>query len=160
MYTLCSGSRIPPIKLRYTDEQTPCALYYIRPGSRRIISNSTDDESISWIVQVPPKYGYGSIPTLVSAQNIDFDQLAVNYLNPDQSPVQLANGSALEFISAPDANDISTFPDDTFVHILEVVVDGVTSPASQSSLEIHLLVCFKPLSSSQVYSNRIFPMKT
>ncbi|CAF0949292.1 unnamed protein product [Adineta ricciae] len=143
------GSRVPPIKLRYTDEQAPCVLYYIRSGSRRIISNSTDDESITWIVQVPPKYGYGSIPTLVSAQNIDFDQLAVNYLNPDQSPAQLANGSALEFISAPDANDISTFPDDTFVHMLEVVVDGVTSPASQSSLEIRLLVCFKPLSSSQ-----------
>lgn len=157
MYTLCSGPRVPPIKLRYTDEQAPCALYYVRSGSRRIISNSTDDQSISWIVQVPPKYGYGSIPTLVSAQNIDYDQLAVNYLNPDQSPAQSANGSALEFISEPDASDISTFPDDTFVHTLEVVVDGVASPDSQSSLEIRLLVCYKPLSLSQVYSDCVLP---
>ncbi|UJR32130.1 hypothetical protein I4U23_019598 [Adineta vaga] len=143
------GLHTPPLTMRYSNEEVPCTLYLVRPGSRRIVSNLTDDQSVTWTVQVPRKYGYASIPNIVSAHNTDFDQLVVNYVNVDQSPTLLPNGTALEFISTPDANDINTFPDDIPAQMLEVVVDGISPVASPSSLEIHMIICYKPLTALQ-----------
>ncbi len=137
--------------MRYTDEQVPCTLFLIRPGSRRIVANTTDDQRITWVLQVPSKRGYISVPNCISALKTSLSQLSVNYLNADQSPASMPNGSALQFVSADNMNDIGTFPEHIPAQMLQVNIDGVTTPLPPSSPEVHMIICYEPMSTQQVY---------
>ncbi|CAF1484437.1 unnamed protein product [Adineta steineri] len=143
------GQQVPPITMRYTNEEVPCTLYVIRSGSRRIIANTSDDETVTWVLQVPSKPGFISVPNCLSVHKTSFDQLTVNYMNADQTYAEMPNGTALEFVSGPDMNDISTFPEHIPAQMLEVNIDGAPSPLPPPSLEVHMIICFEPMSAVQ-----------
>lgn len=138
--------------MRYTDEEVPCTLYLIRPGSRRIVTSTTVNQRVTWILQVPPKPGYISIPNCISALKTPLYQLGVNYLNIDQSPATLLNGTALQFVSAPNMNDIGTFPEHVPAQLLQVNIDGAPPPLPPSSLEVHMIICYEPIPPIQVHT--------
>ncbi len=137
--------------MQYTDEEVPCTLFLIRPGSRRIVANTTDDQRITWVLQVPPKRGYISVPNCISVLKTSLSQLSVNYLNADQSPASMPNGSALHFVSADNMNDIGTFPEHIPAQMLQVNIDGAPASLPPSSPEVHMIICYEPMSTLQVY---------
>lgn len=138
--------------MQYSDEEVPCTLYLVRPGSRRIVSSNTDGQRVTWIVQVPPKPGYISVPNCVSAFKTSVTQVGVNYLNTDQSPASMPNGTALQFVSAPNMKDIGSFPEHVPAQMLQVNIDGVPPPLPPPSLEVHMIICYEPMSQTQVNS--------
>jgi len=137
--------------MQYTDEEVPCTLYLIRQGSRRIVTSTTADPRVTWVLQVPPKPGYISVPNCISALKTPLYQLGVNYLNTDQSLASMPNGTALQFVSAPNMNDIGTFPEHVPAQILQVNIDGAPPPLPPPSLEIHMIICYEPIPQTQVY---------
>jgi hypothetical protein len=136
--------------MQYTDEEVPCTLYLVRQGSRRIVSNTVDGQRVTWILQVPPKPGYISVPNCISAVKAPLTQLGVNYLNTDQSPASMSNGTALQFVSAPNMNEIGTFPEHVPAQILQVNIYGAPAPLPPPSLEVHIIICYEPISQLQV----------
>jgi hypothetical protein len=136
--------------MRYTDDEVPCTLYLVRSGSRRIVSNTTDGQRVTWILQVPPKPGYIAVPNCISALKTPLTQLGVNYLNTDQSPASTPNGTALQFVSAPNMNDIGIFPEHVPAQMLQVNIDGAPAPLPPPSLEVHMIICYEPMSQVQV----------
>jgi hypothetical protein len=145
--------------MQYTDEEVPCTLFLVRPGSRRIVANTTDDQRVTWLLQVPPKRGYISVLNCISALKTSFSQLSVNYLNPDQSPVSMSDGTILQFVSAPNMNDIGTFPEHIPAQILQVSIDGAPAPLPPPSLEVHMIICYEPISTLQVYLITFFTLR-
>jgi hypothetical protein len=136
--------------MQYTDEEVPCTLYLVRLGSRRIVSNTANGQRVIWILQVPPKPGYISVPNCISAVKTPLTQLGVNYLNTDQSPASMSNGTALQFVSAPNMNEIGTFPEHVPAQMLQVNIDGAPAPLPPPSLEVHMIICYEPMSQVQV----------
>jgi hypothetical protein len=63
----------------------------------------------------------------------------------------MPNGSALQFVSADNMNDIGTFPEHIPAQMLQVNIDGVTTPLPPSSPEVHMIICYEPMSTQQVY---------
>ena len=138
--------------MQYTDEEVPCTLYLVRPGSRRIVSNTTDGQRVTWVLQIPAKPGYVSVPNCISAVKTPLTQLSVNYLNADQSPASMSNGTALQFVSPPNKYDIGTFPEHVPAQMLQVYIDGAPPPLPPLSLEVHMIICYEPMSQMQVYT--------
>lgn len=139
-----------PLTMQYTEDEVPCTLYLIRPGSRRIVSNTTNGQRVTWILQVPPKPGYVAIPNCISIVKCPITQLNVNYLNTDQSLSTWPNGSVLQFMSAPNMNDMGSFPEHVPAQMLQVNIDGVPPPLPPATLEVHMIICYEPMSQSQV----------
>jgi hypothetical protein len=146
------GQTAPPITMQYSDEEVPCTLYLVRPGSRRIVSSNADNQRVTWILQVPPKPGYISVPNCVSVFKTSLTQLSVNYLNTDQSPASMSNGTALQFVSTSNMKDIGSFPEHVPAQMLQVTIDGAPAPLPPPSLEVHMIICYEPLSQVQVYT--------
>jgi hypothetical protein len=145
--------------MQYTDDEVPCTLYLVRPGSRRIVANTSDSQRVTWLVQVPPRQGYISVPNCISAVKTPLNQLSVNYLNTDQSPASMSNGTALQFVSAPNMHDIGTFPEHVPAQMLQVNIDGAPPPLPPPSLEVHMIICYEPMSQVQVntiHFNHVF----
>ena len=136
--------------MRYTDDEVPCTLYLVRPGSRRIVANTTNGQRVTWILQVPSRPGYISVPNCISALKTPLSQLGVNYLNNDQSPTSTSNGTALQFVSAPNMNDIGSFPEHVPAQMLQVNIDGAPAPLPPPLLEVHVIICYEPMPSAQV----------
>ena len=136
--------------MQYTDDEIPCTLYLIRPGSRRIIANNANGQRVTWTVQVPQKQGYIAVPNCISALKTPLSQLGVNYLNADQSPASLSNGTALQFIAPQNMNELGLFPEHVPAEILQVNIDGTPSPSPPSTLEVHMIICYEPQSQAQV----------
>jgi len=132
----------------------PCTLYLIRLGSRRIVLNTTDGQRVTWLLQVPQKPGYIAVPNCISAFKTPLTQLGVNYLNADQSPASMPNGTALQFVSAPNMNNIGTFPEHVPAQMLQVNIDGAPTPLPPPALEVHIIICYEPVSQIQVYTIR------
>lgn len=136
--------------MQYSEEEVPCTLYLIRPGSRRIVVNTADGQRVTWVVQVPQKPGYIAVPNCVSALKTPLSQLGVNYLNTDQTPASTSNGSALQFVSQPNMNDIGSFPEHVPTEMLQVNIDGAPPPLPPTTLEVHMIICYEPQSQVQV----------
>jgi hypothetical protein len=136
--------------MRYTNEEVPCTLYLIRAGSRQIVSSTADDDTVTWLLKVPPKPGFNAMPKFLTVQKASVDQLTVNYLNADQSPTLLPNSTALEVMADAEDNDISTFPENIPAQMLEVIIDGISPPVPPPGLEVQMIICYKPVSAMQV----------
>jgi hypothetical protein len=145
-----------PITMQYTDEEVPCTLYLVRLGSRRIVANTISGQRVTWLLQVPPRPGYISVPNCISALKTPLSQLGVNYLNSDQTPASMSNGTALQFVSPLNMNDIGTFPEHLHVQMLQVNIDGAPAPLPPPSLEIHMIICYEPISQAQVHTLLVF----
>ena len=144
------GQAPAPLSMQYTEDEVPCTLYLIRPGSRRIVANATDKQRVTWLLQVPSKPGYDAIPNCISALKAPLNQLSVNYLNADQSPASMPNGAALQFVSIPTMPTLGNFPEHFPAEILQVNIDGVQDPLPPPTLEVHMIICYEPKSSAQV----------
>ncbi|CAF4792469.1 unnamed protein product [Rotaria sp. Silwood1] len=143
------GPFMPSIAMQNIDDEIPCTLYLIRSGSRRIILNTTDDGRLTLLLQIPPKAGYISVPHFISALKTPLTQLSVNYLNENQSSASMSNGTALQFVAAPNASDIGTFPEHVPAQILQVNIVGAPAPLPPPSLEVHMIICYEPMSQVQ-----------
>ena len=133
-----------------TDEEVSCTLYLIHSGSRRIVANHTNGQSLTWLLQVPTKAGYNSIPNSVSAPKTACDQLSVSYLNADKTLAMMPNGSTIHLQSAANMNDIRMFPEHVSADMLQVNLIGISASSSVNALEIHLIICYEPISQGQV----------
>jgi hypothetical protein len=63
----------------------------------------------------------------------------------------MPNGTALQFVSTPNMNDIGTFPEHVPAQILQVNIDGAPPPLPPPTLEIHMIICYEPIPQTQVY---------
>ena len=136
--------------MRYTNDEVPCTLYIVRPGSRRIVANATNGQRVTWILQVPSRPFYIAVPNCISVSKTPISQVGVNYLNNDQSPASTSNGTALQFSSVPNMHDIGSFPEHVSAQILQVNMDGIPPPLPPPSLEVHMIICYEPESAPQV----------
>ncbi|CAF4382401.1 unnamed protein product [Rotaria socialis] len=143
------GSSAPPLTPQNMDDEIPCTLYVVRPGSRRIVSNTTNAERLGLILQVPSKSGYMSIPNSISVRKTPITRLSVNYLNTDRSPASMSNGSILHFLAAPNVSDITTFPERVSAEMLQVNIDGALTPSSPPSYEVHMIICYESMPQTQ-----------
>ncbi|CAM4820364.1 unnamed protein product [Rotaria magnacalcarata] len=143
------GSSAPPHTPQNMDDEIPCTLYVVRPGSRRIVSNTTNAKRLGLILQVPSKSGYMSIPNSISVRKTPITRLSVNYLNTDRSPASMSNGSVLHFLAAPNVSDIPTFPDRVSAEMLQVNIDGAVTPPSPPSYEVHMIICYESTPQTQ-----------
>ena len=136
--------------MQYTEDEVPCTLYLIRPGSRRIVNNSTNNQRVIWVLQVPSKPGYVAVPNCISVVKSPVTQLSVNYLNADLSPAAMSNGSQLQFVSASNMSDIGMFPEHLPAQMLQVNIDGIPPPVPPATLEVHMIICYEPIGQNQV----------
>ncbi|CAF2997973.1 unnamed protein product [Rotaria sp. Silwood2] len=144
------GPFMPPLTTQNIDDEIPCSLYLVRPGSRRIVSNITDGARITLLLQVPSKAGYISVPNFISILKTSLTQLSVNYVNANQTSASMSNGSALQFVAAPNASDIGAFPEHVPAQMLQVNIDGAPAPLPPPSLEVHMIICYEPISQVQL----------
>ncbi|CAF4007281.1 unnamed protein product, partial [Rotaria sp. Silwood1] len=73
--------------------------------------------------------------------------------NENQSSASMSNGTALQFVAAPNASDIGTFPEHVPAQILQVDIDGAPAPLPPPSLEVHMIICYEPMFQVQVYTS-------
>ena len=105
-----------------------------------------------WSLQVPSKADRISVPNYVAIVKSPLTQLSVSYLNADQSLATMPNGTTLQFVAAPNMDFVDTFPEHVPAQILKVDVNVDPAPSLPPSLEIHMMICYEPISQVRFYA--------
>lgn len=150
------GHKVPPFTSENNDEEMPCSLYIIRPGSRRIVSNTTDGQRLNFILQFPSRTGHISVLNFISAPKVSLTQMNISYLDANQSHASSSNRTALRFVAPPKAFTMAGFPAHVPVQKLQVNISGVPNPLPPTALEIQIIICYERISKVKINNTKNF----
>ena len=140
-----------PMNIPYNKDEIPCTLYVIRWGSHRLLATTTNNQSVTWLVEVPQKPGYMAVPKFITIMKTSLDRMGVNYFYLNQTQASMPNGTTLQFMADPNKLDISNFPDRLPAEILQVNMNGIPTN-SLPHVEVQMIICYELMDQTPVSS--------